>query len=383
MYTFREERKPKFNLYHSGLVTLALLLLLYVLLPSARQLFALSPEQIAALEQAREEQTRDMVFRFQDAPEDETPPEDARFLSDADRIQRAPDEEAPDEDPDPFSRGSTYELENAPLPTPTEQPQPTVPPSPQQQAIVQPDVRPVPEQQVTETKPVEQPADREQKPEEPEPEEASAESDEEAEERIEETLPDEPTPLETDTADPKAEPTESATEDVREAGAGEIDLPPNAPKPYRRIDREQLLAARKRAVREMDLNKATAGRPDHGARYDNPTGSTSPDIGLTVETNRDDLGAYLKILQQLVKANWRIPNIAKYEVAGVTGISFRIHQDGTITDVGVALSSRFEPLDVASLNAINNTNPPPLPDHVDDEYVPIKFGFYYNMRPNY
>jgi len=66
-----------------------------------------------------------------------------------------------------------------------------------------------------------------------------------------------------------------------------------------------------------------------------------------------------------------------------TGISFRIHQDGTITDVGVALSSRFEPLDVASLNAINNTNPPPLPDHVDDEYVPIKFGFYYNLRPNY
>ncbi len=383
MYTFREEKKPRFNLLHAALITLIMAWLFVFLSPSAQSLFALSPEEVALLEEQREEQMRDLVFRFQEAPEDEDVP-DAKFASDADRLRRAPVEEAPDEEPDPFSEGDTYELSNSPSAAPSDTPSPTVPPSPLPQPLTQPAIQPTPETQLTEARPESRPQQEpEQQPEE-EPEESDAETEDESQETLEEALPDEPVPLESEQTDPESEPSELEGESRREEGAGEIELPPDAPKPYRKLTREELLAARREAMRDVDLTQANSGRTTQGTSYNNPRGSTAPNLGaMTVETNRSDLGAYLKILRQLVKANWRIPNIARYEVAGVTGISFLIHKDGTISDVQIALSSRFEPLDVAALNAINNTSPPPLPDFVEEETVPIKFGFYYNMRPNY
>ena len=105
--------------------------------------------------------------------------------------------------------------------------------------------------------------------------------------------------------------------------------------------------------------------------------------GLSIETSRDDLGAYFKILRQLVKGNWRVPSIARFEVSGVSAVSFRIHKNGKISHVVLSDSSSHEPLDTSSMNAIINTSPPPLPDHVEEDWIPVRFGFYYNMRPHY
>jgi len=162
-----------------------------------------------------------------------------------------------------------------------------------------------------------------------------------------------------------------------------LQLPINAPKPYRKLSKSERLTAQKQAVKEMNMRRSIPQQHREGTRFHNPKGSGAPNIGLTVETTRTDMGPYLRILRQLIKGNWRIPNIAKFEVAGVTGISFKIHKDGHFSDVKVMLSSHHEPLDVAALNAINTTQAPPLPEHVDEEFVPIKFGFYYNTRPRY
>ena len=142
----------------------------------------------------------------------------------------------------------------------------------------------------------------------------------------------------------------------------------------------------RQALKEMNLleSNAPTAPAAETSRFDNPAGSSAPFLGVSVETKRSDLGPYLKILKQLIQGNWRIPNIARYEVSGVSGIFFKIRKDGTIEGVSIGHSSTFEPLDVAALNAVTNTNPaPPLPSHVEEEWIPIKFGFYYNVRPNY
>ena len=109
-----------------------------------------------------------------------------------------------------------------------------------------------------------------------------------------------------------------------------------------------------------------------------------PQTGISVETSRDDIGAYLKILRQLVKGNWRIPPIGRYEVSGVAVVYFKLYKDGRITEAAVVSSSTYEELDSSALKAVTNSyQAPPLPPNVEEEWLPMKFGFYYNIRPNF
>jgi len=334
-YLFRDEEKPKFNF---GLASALALLLLSLLLwlGNESDLFQLSAAEIARLDALRKEQERDLTFRFMDAPEDIVEKRDAKFLSDADHLQRSqPSPQAPNQDPDPFSQGDTYELKERQAEA-ASRPAVIQPPSPQA------------------------------------PERLTEKEAKEAKEAVTE---------EADVPDPEKE-AEEKTEDVAEAG--DLPLLANAPKPYHKLTEQERSRASQQALADLRMAESDVRRNQESSQYHNPTGSSQPMTGLTVETNRSDLGDYLRILRQLIKGNWRIPSIARYEVAGVTGISFRIHKDGSISDVYVALGSNYEPLDTAALNAINNTHPaPPLPAHVEEEWIPIKFGFYYNMRPRY
>lgn len=365
-YIFREEEQPKFNLtFSSGLAVLILLLLLGFV--QKRHPFQVPPEEIARLQALKEQRQRDMVFRFSDAPDEDVEHEDPRFLSDANRRQRSQQrEESPNEDPDPFSRGNTFELENGQPGQPGSVPQPPTP------RVVQPEVQPSPD-----LKPQEQPREEQQAKTEEEPQE---EATEEPVEEVAEATQEEPEEV-TDQEVP-----DPVKEQLETSDRGTLPVVKGGPRPYRPVTKNELAAARQAAIREMNLRDAA--KVDAGssasATFDNPTGSNAPFLGLTVETTRSDMGEYLKVLRQLIRGNWRIPNIARYEVSGVTGISFNIHKDGTITDIYVMRPSGHEPLDVSSRNAISNTSPaPPLPKHVDEDKVPIKFGFYYNMRPRY
>jgi len=345
-FVFREEPPPRFNLPGAGLIALLLLLLLGLSSEQAR-LFELSAEELRQLELEKQELEREMMFRFVEAPADEAPEErETRFLSDADRLMKSQQqEELPPDNTDPISQGNTFELENA-RPTEPSMTQPSVP--------TPPAPRPTPE------------------PSGAPPQETEAE----------EALADEPTEVEEPSEVDKPEPAEA---DAPEQGS--VPFPEaGGPKPYRRMTEEEKALARERAsaeLRNLNLNESPPPSPST-KRYDNPAGATSPLAGFSIETTRSDLGEYLKILRQLVKSNWRIPNIARYEVSGVSVVSFRLHKDGRITDARLVTSSAYDPLDTSSLNAIINTyKAPPLPPHVQEDWIPMKFGFYYNMRPRY
>ncbi len=373
-YLFRQEERPKFNVMHAGLLALIVLALLLGAV-ERHDPFRLSPEELARLKEEDAERRRDMVFRFSDAPDEDIEQEDARFQSDADRQHRSMQEQSPNEDPDPYSKGNTYELQNSRPPSPSEQAQnnPAQNPSPQvrpqqaqqqrQQAQNQPRRQAEQAQQPEARKPADKPEAKRQE---------QAAKDEQAVADVEEPQKPEEREVEADKQFDKS--------------AGKLPILPGAPKPYRPMSAKEMSAAREAAAREMKVadNQSAVSGAGQTATFDNPNGSGSPLMGLTVETTRSDLGPYLKILKQLISGNWRVPNIARYEARGVTGISFNIHKDGSFSDVRVILKSGYEPLDVSSLNAINTTTPaPPLPKFVDEDVVPIRFGFYYNMRPTY
>lgn len=329
-YLFREEEKPRFNLRVSTLLAL-LLLALFLLLTAKTSVFRLSAEELRVMEEQKARLEREMVFRFMDAPEDPVENKDARFLSDADHLTKSQSsEKTPDRNSDPFSRGNSLELEQSITP-PTEYQARQKPPAP----------APRPPRE----SPRETPA---------EPVEEIAETQKERESEL----------------DP----------------VGNQPLFEGGPKPYRKLTEAERLTVKEKAVREMNALQFSPNVPRSSStrQYKNPEGSNAPLTGLSVETSRDDLGAYLRILRQLIKGNWRIPNIARYEARGVAVIYFKLRKDGMITDAYIVTSSSYEPLDTAALNAINNTHKaPPLPEHIEEEWLPMKFGFYYNVRPRY
>lgn len=338
-YQFRDIEEPTFTL-KSGSLYAILLLLLFIFLADQTQIFSMqiSEEELQALQEAKKELERDLYFRFVESPEDEVEPDEDAAYSDLTRIAKSmTNEELEPENDDPFSKGDTFELKQRNEPEPVDMSQPAQPLNREQ---VPPQLRP----------PVQ--------PEEPQP----IESEEKAQEE-----------------------TDTERETVREVEeTGSVPTWAGAPKPYRPPTKEELQLAQEAAKQAMA--KETHFRNQNLARemrqHDNIQGRAMPNIGFSVDTAGHDLGPYLKHFIQLVKGNWRIPNIARLEAAGVSVIEFQLHQDGSITKATILSESGFEALDISSLNAILNTHPaPPLPDHIDEPFIPIKFAFYYNIRP--
>lgn len=352
-YQFREEDNPRFSFNKALLPSLLLLLLLFIGFEQVRP-FTLSAEEQARLEEEAEAMSREMTFRFVDAPAESMPENpDAKYFSDADRTLKS--QEQPTEEPendDPASTGNTYELEQAQQPSPQNQAaQPSVASPNSAPAAAQPPLPPLPQ---ADSQP-------EQTTAETEPQQADEENE----------VPDEPVEVE-------------GERDAFESG--QVPTAPGAPKPYRPLSQKERAEITERAKRDMSLqsqlSRQQAAAPSGGNRYHNPGGRATPNLGFSIDTAGHDLGPYLRILTQLVKSNWRVPTIAQFEVSGVTVVGFKLHKDGRITDAVVLVQSEHQPLDVSALNAITNTyKAPPLPDHIDEPWIPIKFAFYFNMRP--
>jgi colicin import membrane protein len=344
---FREEEKPKFNFRTAFLMSLLLLLLLFFIVRQTKP-FSLSEAEMLALAERKEELERELTFRFLDAPSNVDENEDPEFFSDADRVKASQQQaELEPENNDPISRGDTYELENAPMPAPIQQP---TPPSP---AIQQPDQQAQPEvAEASQSEPQEDPNEIQEEPEEVQPQEVEA-----------------PEPS------------------MFEPSQGNIPLDPGAPKPFRPLSKADREVAKQRAaaeLRRMEAQPQAATPPGGGRRFDNPAGSPNERLGFSIDTGQHQLGPYLEVLRQLVKANWRVPTIARFEVSGVAVVSFNLHKDGMITDATITRSAEIEPLDTSSLNAIINVyKAPPLPQHIKEDKIPIRFAFYYNVRPRY
>lgn len=117
-----------------------------------------------------------------------------------------------------------------------------------------------------------------------------------------------------------------------------------------------------------DSSRGTTGRPedsgDQAGRRGAPTGSAVGTTAFGSEIGGVDnpdfkFGYYLDQLLARIDQNWARPSLGDNLEAKIV---FRIHKDGTITELEVQESSGFKAFDLAATRAVSNAAPfPPLP----------------------
>jgi TonB family protein len=340
-FPFREPQPDRFGLRHSlGLALLLLMLLFWLMDQFGWFSFEMDPATLAQLQQEQALLQRDMVFRFVDSPPDDLTPKPDAALSDADRQAKSKtEEELEPENNDPFSRGDTYELTDSEGGSPSE----------------------------------------------PLPSTKAQKADPDTASNVSESPLKPPAPVMQAKQEREKKKTDTEEGTTESSPQGNLPTWSGMPKPYQPPSQTTVAEAEsqaQQALRSLSQQSEAQRTAQEGKRHQNLQGKRMPHIGFSVDTAGHELGPYLQRLIDLVRSNWRIPNIARLEASGVTAIAFDLYQDGSIKEARVYSESGFEALDAASLNAITNTHPaPPLPQHIKEASIPIEFGFYYNVRP--
>jgi TonB family protein len=188
--------------------------------------------------------------------------------------------------------------------------------------------------------------------------------------------------------------TESAPEE-RARGA-ETEIPPNTepPKPQPQEQLARVLPpANTGSRRETDTSRPAPGRLGDALRnldryvqsqtFNNPQGGANdPGSSIQFDTRGIDFGPWLRRFVAQVRRNWFFP-LAAANFHGRVAIQFKVHKDGSITDVNVVSASGIDAFNRAAFNAIVGSNPTePLPPEYPLPVIdPFTVTFYYNEQP--
>lgn len=135
------------------------------------------------------------------------------------------------------------------------------------------------------------------------------------------------------------------------------------------------IAPLREALRNLD-------RYTERAQFDNPTGGEGA-FGpwIQFDTKGVEFGPWIRRFVAQVKRNWFVP-YAAMSLKGHVVITFNVHRDGTITDLGVVGPSSVEAFNHAALNALVRSNPTqPLPEEYPADKAFFTVTFFYNESP--
>jgi TonB family protein len=111
-----------------------------------------------------------------------------------------------------------------------------------------------------------------------------------------------------------------------------------------------------------------------------------PGPQILSDTKGVDFDPYLLRVYLIVKRNWEslIPEIARLGRKGRSVLQFRITKNGTVLELNMMSGSGTPSMDAAAMSSIQLSNPfPPLPSEFPDNDILLRFGYYYNMEPEY
>jgi len=117
--------------------------------------------------------------------------------------------------------------------------------------------------------------------------------------------------------------------------------------------------------------------------FDNPQGGLNqPGAAIQFDTKRGEFGPWLRRFIAQVRHNWFIPQAAM-TFHGHVVLTFNIHKDGSITDVGVLQPSDIDGFNKAAIGAVTGSNPTePLPPEYPSDKAFFTVTFYYNEDPD-
>jgi outer membrane biosynthesis protein TonB len=118
-----------------------------------------------------------------------------------------------------------------------------------------------------------------------------------------------------------------------------------------------------------------------GETLQNVQGSGELGPSIQFDTKGVDFGPWLRRFIAQIRRNWFVP-YAAMSLRGHVVLSFKVHRDGSITDLQVMKPSAIDAFTKSSFNAIKLSNPTvPLPLEFPDENAPFIVTFYFNETP--
>jgi TonB family protein len=118
-----------------------------------------------------------------------------------------------------------------------------------------------------------------------------------------------------------------------------------------------------------------------GESLQNVQGSGDFGPSIQFDTKGVDFGPWLRRFVAQIRRNWFVP-YAAMSLRGHVVLSFKVHRDGSITDLQINQPSSIDAFTKSSFNAIKLSNPTvPLPLEFPDENAPFVVTFYFNETP--
>ena len=139
------------------------------------------------------------------------------------------------------------------------------------------------------------------------------------------------------------------------------------------------------AIRSAARGQGNAGEEGAGAPLEHPGAASQ--VEILSDTMGVDFGPYMQRVIRATKQSWYtvIPESARPPLnkAGRVYIEFMILPDGTVKQMRLVGPSGDTSLDRAAWGGITGASPyPPLPKDFKGPYLALRFGFYYNERPD-
>ncbi|HET7694996.1 MAG TPA: TonB family protein [Vicinamibacterales bacterium] len=118
-----------------------------------------------------------------------------------------------------------------------------------------------------------------------------------------------------------------------------------------------------------------------GESLQNVQGNGDFGPSIQFDTKGVEFGPWLRRFVAQIRRNWFVP-YAAMSLRGHVVLSFKVHKDGSITDLQIMKPSAIEAFTRSSFNAIKLSNPTvPLPTEFPDENAPFIVTFYFNETP--
>ena len=118
-----------------------------------------------------------------------------------------------------------------------------------------------------------------------------------------------------------------------------------------------------------------------GESLQNVQGNGDFGPSIQFDTKGVEFGPWLRRFVAQIRRNWFVP-YAAMSLRGHVVLAFKVHKDGSITDLQVMQPSAIDAFTKSAFNAIKLSNPTvPLPVEFPDENAPFIVTFYFNETP--
>jgi outer membrane biosynthesis protein TonB len=189
----------------------------------------------------------------------------------------------------------------------------------------------------------------------------------------------------------RPQPSEQPSAPKPAAGADNGAAPPTDPNALRLPSAPQAMIVRNEPSRNPTLGGPAPGvisdairnvqKYSQGESLQNVQGNGDFGPSIQFDTKGVDFGPWLRRFVAQIRRNWFVP-YAAMSLRGHVVLSFKVHRDGSITDLQIMQPSAIDAFTKSSFNAIKLSNPTvPLPLEFPDENAPFIVTFYFNETP--